>query len=435
MIRLLLACLAMGSVWAAAENTTVSSVTLKDALRTAEERSPRVQIAESARNESYWRTVENRSVFLPTLTANAQYLSDYKYVFTDINLNGNAVSFPGITPTTIYGLTAEYDLFDGFAGTNRWRSGSAFERASSRELDWAKFETECNVTLLFYRALAARSLRGVTEANLKTLEDHLHDVALLKRSGMSTNYDVLRVEVQVSEARSELLNASDDIETASGRLAESLGLDNVPETKGVLPELPPELIDRLGPAARRPDLAAMQERVEALRQQKLAATAHWAPRVNLFGNYQYYNNRNDEFDDWKNFRNAYQIGVRLTWSLFEGGAAEARNREAIEKKVQNEKALRMAELKAAQDVALWKRKYHYFYSVYKSRQSDIGKAKESVRLAKEGRRVGSRTNSDLLDAETDLNRAQAGAIHAQLGVIEALINLELATGQSLYEFN
>jgi outer membrane protein TolC len=102
--------------------------------------------------------------------------------------------------------------------------------------------------------------------------------------------------------------------------------------------------------------------------------------------------------------------------------------------MQTEKTLKISELKAQQDVALWKRKFKYFQSVFKSRQSDIGKATESVRLAREGRRVGSRTNTDLLDAETDLFRAQAGAVKAQLGIIEALINLELSTGRKLYEF-
>jgi outer membrane protein TolC len=80
------------------------------------------------------------------------------------------------------------------------------------------------------------------------------------------------------------------------------------------------------------------------------------------------------------------------------------------------------------------RKFTYFCSVFKSRQSDVQKSEESVRLAREGRKVGARTNTDLLDAEADLYRSQAGAVTAQLGAIEALINLELSTGQALYHF-
>ena len=63
------------------------------------------------------------------------------------------------------------------------------------------------------------------------------------------------------------------------------------------------------------------------------------------------------------------------------------------------------------------------------------KATESLRLVKEGRRVGARTNTEFLDTETELFRAQAGQVNSQIGAVEALINLELATGQKLYNFN
>ncbi len=387
-------------------------------------------------NEAYWKKVEMRSGFMPSITATANYLTDYKYVYTDISLGNGPLSFPGVAPTTVYGLNAQWGLFDGFASSNRLRASMAFERASEKELDWTKFQVAREITLEFYRAITAKNLKAVSEANLKTLEDHLHEVSLFKRHGLSTNYDVLRVEVQVSEAKSELLNATDNIETANGKLGELLGLQSAPEPQGALPELRGDLVDTVNVSGEvaRPDLAALNERVEGFRLQKMASSVHWAPRVSLFGNYQYYNNRNDEYDDWHNFRNAYQLGLNLTWNLFEGFSSEAKSRQALEQSVQIAKSLKIAQLKATQDAAVWKRKYKYFYSVFKSRQNDIGKAKESVRLAKEGRRVGSRTNTDLLDAETDLFRAQAGAINAQLGVIEALIRLELSTGQKLYEF-
>ena len=76
----------------------------------------------------------------------------------------------------------------------------------------------------------------------------------------------------------------------------------------------------------------------------------------------------------------------------------------------------------------------YFCDVYRSRLGDIEKARESVRLARVGRKVGARTNTELLDAESDLYRAQAGVVNSQLGAIEALLNLELATGRTLYRF-
>jgi outer membrane protein TolC len=112
----------------------------------------------------------------------------------------------------------------------------------------------------------------------------------------------------------------------------------------------------------------------------------------------------------------------------------AQAHEALEKKAQTESSLRAARLKAKQDLNLWTRKFKYYCSISKARQNDVGKAKESVRLARAGRRAGARTNTDLLDAEAELYRAQAGAVSARLGAVEALINVELSLGRPLYNF-
>lgn len=411
-------------------------LTLQDALQEAGANSPSVQKAQSSSNEAYWKKVESRSAFLPSISGSVNYLTDYKYMYINFQLPGAPapVAIPNIVPTTIYTLNAQYGLFDGFASTNHVRAASWGEKAANEQMDWTRFQVQRQVTLQFYRALAAKTLKQVAEQNLKTLQDHLNEIKLYKKSGMSTNYDVLRIEVQVSEANSEVMNASDEVETASGRLAQMIGSDNAVEPKGDLPEPPASIVEKADFNGDRGDLTALRDQTEALRYQKKAAAAHWVPRVAVFGQYNYYDNLNDRFSDWDAFRNAYEVGFNMTWNIFDGFSSEAKNRQALEQEVQSEKTLRSAQLQAGQDVAMWKRKYAYYQTVFKARQSDIGKSKESVRLAHEGRRVGSRTNTDLLDAETDLFRSQAGAVQAQLGMIEALINLELSTGKKLYDF-
>lgn len=413
-----------------------AELTLKQALDQAAESSPKVQRARSAAEEVSWRRVEAAATYWPTLQGGVNYLTDKKYVMTDIEFGGNPMSIPGIVPTTTFSLTAQYALFDGFASTNRYRAASTMEDSARHEYDWARFQSDRETELQFYRALAAKTLKEVADANIKTLEDHLKDVNLFKKAGVSTNYDVLRVEVQVSEARSELLNSTDNIEIAKGRLAELLGSEEAADVVGALPVPEPSMIAALdaGAVEDRRDLVALRERASALSLQESAAGRHWVPRVSAFGTYQSYNNRTDRFDDSENFREAYQVGLNLTWNLFEGFSSVAKSREAVEQRFQAEKSLQIARLRAKQDFELWKRKFSYYCAVYKARVNDVAKSRESVRLAREGQRVGVRTNTDLLDAEAELFRAQAGAVNAQIGAVEALVNLELSTGQKLYEF-
>jgi len=155
----------------------------------------------------------------------------------------------------------------------------------------------------------------------------------------------------------------------------------------------------------------------------------------LIGEFDHYNNRNDRFQDADAFRDSYMAGINLTWNLFDGMVSTSRSGQAEQQALQVEKSLGMARIKAKQDFEYWKRKYLYFCTVYKSRMSDIDRSKESVRLAQEGRRAGVRTSTELLDAESDLFRSRAGLITAQMGAIEALVNLELVSGQKLFDFN
>ena len=412
-----------------------AEITLPEALNLANQQSPGVQRAESLNKETHWKKVEAFATFLPTLSATGTYLAAKKYVLTDVTIGNSPapVAIPAIVPTTSFALNAQYSLFEGFAGTLRYNAAKAEERAADKELGWSRFETSRQVALQFYRALASATLKEVAEQNVKLLEDHLRDVSAFKRAGVSTNYDVLQVDVQVTEARSEAMNAADNVTISKVRLAELVGENEVRDPAGKLPVLKPEFVKnlRIESTEERPDLQALGERVSALESAATASNRYWVPRVGLFGTYNYYNNRNDGITDFDRFRDAYQAGVTLNWNIFDGLSSTARAKQSEEKHVQLETNLHATRLKARQDFDVWKRKYLYNLSVYQSRLGNIDKAKEAVRLAREGRKAGVRTSTDLLDAETELYRAQAGAINAQLGSIEALVNLELATGETL----
>lgn len=430
--------LVVGALLGTSFQTQAAGLHLQDALNEALNNSPKVQKSESQYRETDWKKTESYSGFLPTLSAQASYLFDKKYALVDVNLNNVPLAIPQVVPTTNAYLTAQWSIFDGFASTNRYLSADAFSESAKNDFDWTRFQVQREVTVLYYKALAAKELKTVAEQNVRALEDHLKDVRLFKKVGSSTNYDVLRVEVQMSEAQSELLNATDNVELSRGRLSESLGMDqDVAEVEGILPRLSPDVVAKLEKATLedRKDLQALRLRAEGFKHQEDSAEKFWVPRISLIGQYQYYNNRNDRFDDYDQFRDAYQFGVMLNWNLFDGMTSISRSKQSIEQKYQAEKTVRQAELKSQRDFDMWKKKFLYYCKVYEARLNDISKSEESVRLAREGQKVGARTNTDVLDAEAELYRARAGAVNAQVGAIEAIVNLELSTGQQLVNFN
>jgi outer membrane protein TolC len=413
-------------------NAFAQRLTLDHALREVLSDSPYLQSAESVSREADWKKTEALGAgFLPKFKVNGNYLTNVKYQYININFNGAPVVIPNIIPNSQFNLMAELPIFDGFASTNRYLAAGKLADAGHEKFEWEKFRTEMAVTLSFYQALASQNLRRVALQNLKALEDHKREAMLFKKSGIATNYDVLRVEVQASNAATDLADAEDEIIIAREKLAEMLGHETeTRELSGELP-VPDEKLLTMEPkvAVDRRDLKALRLEAMAADNAESAANRFWLPELSLFSNYIFYNNLTPGFNDWSSYRNARQVGVMMTWNLFDGGASYARSKQSIEKKVQSEKALRMGELAAIKDLSVWTRRYKSQCRIYLARKEDIKRSEESVRLAREGRRVGARTESELLDAQVDLYRSQAGAVRAQLAAIEALINLQLAEGK------
>ena len=271
---------------------TAHALTLQDAINEALNTSPAVEKAKSATLEAKWKKVENYSGFLPTVSANANYLFDKKYALTNVRL-GNATTdtiVPQIVPNSQLTLTGTYPLFEGFSSVNRYQAASESYNAAANEEKWNNFKTEMDVTLAYYKALANKILKDVAAQNLKALQDHLKDVKLFKQSGMATNYDVLRVEVQVSNAESDLLNADDNIAISEHNLLEILGKDSgAVDVSGDLPVLDENLMKSITTADihNRNDIQALKERVNALSYADKAQDSFWVPRIAAFGQYQY----------------------------------------------------------------------------------------------------------------------------------------------------
>lgn len=414
-------------------------IPLSQAIQEALNNSPRVKQSEAQAENAHWKHTEAMAGHMPNVSATANYLTTKKYLLTDISLPGSSttLSMPQIIPTSILSLNAQLPIFDGFATTNRVSATTNFSDSSDTDVEWQKFQLEREVILAFYKAIAAEQLNVVAKQNLRTLEDHLHDVKLFKSAGLSTQYDVLRVEVQTNEARSEVMNTDDNLQMARNRLAELMGKENdsrIPQ--GQLPTFNRSILSDVNQLkdVQRKDFSAMQLRIDGLDKMTAAARKHWSPKISLVGQYQYYNNVNDSPTDRSAFRNAYTAGVALTWVLFDGLYSTSKVHESVAEKSEMELVLAQKKIHAHYDLDFWRRKLAYYIALYDARTSDIGKSQESVRLAQVGQKAGARTNTDLLDAESELFRARAGSVNAQIGSIESMINLELATGKQIYKF-
>lgn len=395
--------------------------------------------ADSAKVEASWGKIESYSGLLPTLKLGFNRLIDKQYMLIDIPAaGGGTTTFSQVLPSTNYSLNAQWPIFDGLARFDRIRAAGLLDEAAKDDSEWMRFKIKREGVLLYYRAVAAKILREVAEQNVRMLRDHLNDARLFKKSGVATNFDLLRVEVKLTEAEAEVANAADTEALSILKLGELANASyEGRQIDGQLPVLDVKIVETAALTVNsRKDLRSQAQKSDALEETARASSRHWLPRASLYAQFDRYNNRSEAVDfNSDAFRDAHSIGVQLSWTIFDGLAPTAQAHQADERVRQARYQLATQQNRAKIDLELWRRKFKYFSAVYRARIEEVEKATESVRLAKEGRKVGVRTNSDLLDAEGELFHARAGVVHAQMGAIEALINLELSSGRELQGFN
>lgn len=416
------------------EANASETLSLVEAQDIAVQKSPIIQMSEGRRDEYRGKTITSFASFLPTLKASGYKYFDQKFQTLTTNLNGTPTVFAFVQPHSFGRVSLGLPLFNGLRNLNDYRSASMMEDSASKNHDWSSFVLKRSVREAFYRALAAKELAIVSAENIKTLEDHLNHIQARKRGGLTTNYDVLRVEVQLDEATTQKIEADDRVVIAREELSRLMGTpDDKRELSGVLPEPSTQVnVSNLSTQdLDRKDLESIKLASESARYSKNSQNLWMVPEIGFMANYDWYNNTNYSWQRADQYRNAYGVGLYVNWNLFDGGESIGKAKESVGRLVQAQARTRLEEQRIPITLETLKRRYRYGVALYKTAISDIKKSEESVRQAIEGTKQGIRTVSEQLDSQLDLFRSKATKVNAQLLTAEALINLELTTGKDL----
>lgn len=198
----------------AASISSSGQLDLSTAQQEAIEHSPSYQKAVNYEKETSWGQMEAFSEgFLPHISIGGKYFmaNQYPEEMVSLGMGTPLESFEENFPIANLSLDAEYDLFDGFRNIHKLDAANNSHEAASLLSHWASFQLQQQVRLAFYKAQAAKELSDMADQNVKTLEDHLRIVNDQMDNGQATKYDVLRVEVQLSEAKSDQISYHDDV--------------------------------------------------------------------------------------------------------------------------------------------------------------------------------------------------------------------------------
>ncbi|MBX9254624.1 TolC family protein [Desmonostoc muscorum CCALA 125] len=404
-------------------------ITLGQALELARRNNHDLQVALLELQRSRYALKEAEAGLLPTLGISA----DLTRSQSSTNQLQDELSGPNSLrstdePNTAFSGQAQlsYDLYT--SGLGKARRNAAREQVRFNELavETQSEEIRLNVTTDYYNLQQADEQVRIAQSAVQNSEASLRDAEALERAGVGTRFDVLRSQVNLANAQQDLTNARSQQTISRRQLATRISL---PQGINISAADPVQLAglwdltleDSIVRAFQnRPELQQQLAQRNINEQQRRQALAELGPQVSFVASYDLL----DQFDDSVSVTDGYSFGVRATLNLYDGGASRAR---AAQQKVN----IAIAETQFAEQRNQIRFQVEQAFSTQRSNLENVQtantaleQAREALRLARLRFQAGVGTQTDVINSENDLTRAEGNRVTAILDYNRALAQLQ-----------
>ena len=358
--------------------------------------------------------------------------------FGAINGVANGMKAQGYRWQSSVGLTATQILYSGGkVGTGIDIAKSA-KRVSEISLDNKKAEVRYNVEKAFNQLIFMDSSIVILEESIKLTQSYVDLAVNNQKSGLGTELDVIRAQLQLDELKSSLEKTNKTRVVARNNLLLIMGLPFEADVQfqGTLrsPEenLPLPDTSMANVKKRRKELAQLEESEKI--QSKLIdiEKGDYHPMVVLVGGLTYGNNQNSIKDwdapDWDKNINKY-IALSATMNLFNG-------MQTREKVTQAKSGLRSTQIQKESAERGFRLQIESCVNDLNDAEQQLGIKKRSVELAQRNQELteasytlGKETQLNLLEATMRLRSAKLNYMEAVLNWNNAYNALLQATGE------
>lgn len=415
------------------------ALTVEEALRLAFDKSKTLHASMMKVQYADAKSSETGTLLLPSLKFGGMYtrLS---------NVPSFEVSLPLPTPTKFVLSPAILDNYNLRISLQQpiftgWRIQSAVDmadysaQATQKEYDRDKNDLVYNTRAAYWNLSKAIELENVVNETVEQIKTHLKDVQNMQVQGLLTTNDVLKVQVQLSEAQLRQIDAKNGVRLARIGLNNTIGipLDTEVQLKSTLTHQSaefaplPRLIEEA--VARRAEIKGMEYRVKAGQAGVTQAQSNWFPQVYVTGNY-YFNRPNQRLQPVQDaFKDTWDVGLGISFDIWNWGTAIHQTDQAKAQLAQAEDGLGQLRDAITLDVT------SNYLNMQRAAERIIV-AEQGVKQAQENYRVtngrfkqGLTTNTEVLDAEVALLQAKTNYTQSLTDYELAEAGLNRAVGQ------
>jgi TolC family type I secretion outer membrane protein len=404
-------------------------LTLSEATALALRQQPTIRAAQGSLTAAEARIPQARSSYYPRIDLQSGVASS-EFVSSTTNQRTRSDS----TFFNLQGRQLLYDFGKTAALVDEAKAGS---QVAAGELERVRDVVVQNVRQAYFGVLQARRLVAVADAALARSELNLRSARGFFDVGTKPKSDVTKAEVEVANARVDVIRARNLVRFSQTSLANALGLDaTVPiEIEDIL-TYEAVALDPVQLAAEalgnRPELRQAQSRLDGARAQLAGARAGYLPDLTLNGSVGYAGDDALVSVDGVagvSFSETWSVSGQLTWNLFQGFFTQNRvketqalaetaraNYETVELQVRLEvEQAYIVVVEAAERIG--------------ATEKAIESARENLRLAQGRYDAGVGTILELTEAQLSLSNAEADNVRALTDYRVGLAVLDRVVGR------
>jgi outer membrane protein len=429
-------------------NVFAQVISLRQCIEIALENSPQIKLAANEAQIAKQMTRQAKKDFLPQLAFTGNYkrqsmIPEIEIPAVELPLGNQTVPlFPGehftlgSLDTYDFRLNLSQPLFTGFKLRNKANSLSALANSKSYDLAAARSEVVNKVVNGYSNVLKAERFLDIARSGLEQVQTHLKDTEAFLSQGLARKTELLVVKVKESEAQLAVLQAQNGVEIAKAALGTLLGkplpdssLFQAPDIAAIR-EVQPDSSLKLAFRSR-PELSSLELLQQSARFAEKAVRGNRLPNIVAIGSYGYGRPGLDLVNnEWMDY---WVVGVNAEWSLWSWGKTSSQIQQAQLQVQSVQEVIRQTRLGIELDVRQACSKVNEALQRKQVAQQLVGRADETLRVISSSYKQGTASNTEYLDAQADLTRAQLQKAQAEIDCISAYADWQRAVGMTVHQ--
>ena len=302
------------------------------------------------------------------------------------------------------------------------------QQIAGQRLRSTRQDVALDVKREYYEILKTQSELEATEESVRFYVSLVDILTNKVRERAALEYELLEAEARLARARHTAFKERNTLASLKERLNDLMGRKiTTPFTVSPVPVVVPVLLDPEGATAQalaqRPETKEARLQLERAEYQLSSKEAEYIPDLDLTANYS--NTLNTSFIPDEIFF----VGVVLRWEFFDWGRKQREIEKAFKSISQAKNDIRKADHKVTAEVNDRIRKLQNAQSLVEVTELSQQAAREKLRVTFNRYNEEAVLLDDLLEAESELARANSDVNKATLSVWSAVAELEKALGE------